>query len=210
MQDKAERPLTSVLSKKDVDPNPFKQFDRWFQEAVASVPTLPEAMALATTNGNGDTSIRTVLLKQVDESGFVFYTNYESRKARELAENSSAALAFHWRELERQICITGTVVKTSRQESESYFSTRPRMSQIAVHASKQSEVIQNRQELEDRFARLVSDFEGKEVPVPSYWGGYRLVPSAIEFWQNQRDRLHDRLLYTRQSDGKWLLERLSP
>ena len=210
MQHEPGRAQTSILSKKDVDPNPFHQFNQWFQEAVASVPILPEAMALATANKEGRTSTRTVLLKQFDESGFVFFTNYESLKSKELEENPSAALVFHWRELERQICITGEVQRTSRQESESYFHSRPRQSQIAVHASRQSQVIESRQELEESFARLAKELEGQEVPLPAYWGGYRLAPVTIEFWQNQRDRLHDRLRYTRRSDGKWRLERLSP
>ena len=210
MQHEPGRAKTSILSKKDVDPDPFRQFDQWFQEAVDSVPTLPEAMSLATADREGRTSARTVLLKQFDEGGFVFFTNYESLKSEQLEENPSAALVFHWRELERQICITGKVKRTSRQESESYFHSRPRLSQIAVHASRQSQVIENRQELEESFARSTKELEGQEVPLPAYWGGYRLAPVTIEFWQNQHDRLHDRLRYTRRSDGQWLLERLSP
>ena len=129
---------------------------------------------------------------------------------KEVEENPNASLVFHWRELERQVCITGKVQRVSRQESASYFRSRPRQSQISVHASKQSQVIKNRQELEESFAHFTKEFEGKEVSLPPYWGGYRLVPNTIEFWLNQRNRMHDRLRYTRQNSGQWLLQRLSP
>ena len=193
-----------------MDPNPFKQFEKWFQAAVAAEPVLPEAVNLATATREGRLSSRIVLLKDFDERGFVFYTNYESRKGTELAENPNAALVFYWRQLERQICITGTVSKVSREESEAYFRTRPRGSQIGTLTSRQSQVIANREVLESRFQQLMSEYEGREIPLPSYWGGCRLSPATIEFWQGRPDRLHDRFLYKRQPGGPWQLERLSP
>jgi pyridoxamine 5'-phosphate oxidase len=210
MQQQSHQDTTYTLNKKNIDPNPFQQFDRWFREAIDSVPNLPEAMVLATADKQGRTSARTVLLKQFDENGFVFYTNYESLKGTVLEVNPNASLVFHWRELERQVCITGKAQKVSRQESASYFHARPRQSQISVHASKQSQIVKNRQEIEENFAHFTQEFEGEEVPLPPYWGGYRLVPHTIEFWLNQRNRMHDRLRYTRQNNSQWLLQRLSP
>lgn len=201
---------TPGLTRKNVDPNPFKMFEQWFQEASEAEPVLPEAVSLATATREGRLSSRIVLLKDFDETGFVFYTNYESRKGMELAENPNAALVFYWRQLERQICITGTVSKVSREESEAYFRTRPRGSQIGALTSSQSRVVASREVLEKRFQQLMAEYEGREVPVPSYWGGYRLSPDTIEFWQGRSDRLHDRFLYKRQSGGPWQLERLSP
>ncbi len=201
---------TPGLTRKNVDPNPFKMFEQWFQEASEAEPVLPEAVSLATATREGRLSSRMVLLKDFDETGFVFYTNYESRKGMELAENPNAALVFYWRQLERQICITGTVSKVSREESEAYFRTRPRGSQIGALTSSQSQVVASREVLEKRFQQLMAEYEGREVPVPSYWGGYRLSPDTIEFWQGRSDRLHDRFLYKRQSGGPWQLERLSP
>ena len=198
------------LTRKNVDPDPFKQFERWFQAAVEAEPILPEAVSLATATREGRLSSRMVLLKDFDERGFVFYTNYESRKGIELAENPNAALVFYWRQLERQICITGTVSKVSREESEAYFRTRPRGSQIGALTSRQSQVVASREVLESRFQQLMTEYEGREIPLPSYWGGYRLSPATIEFWQSRSDRLHDRFLYKRQSGGSWQLERLSP
>jgi len=193
-----------------VDPNPFKQFEQWFQAAVEAEPILPEAVSLATATREGKLSSRMVLLKDFDERGFVFYTNYESRKGIELAENPNAALVFYWRQLERQVCITGTVSKVSREESESYFRTRPRGSQIGALTSRQSQVVASREVLESQFQQWMAEYEGREIPLPSYWGGYRLSPATIEFWQGRSDRLHDRFLYKRQSGGPWQLERLSP
>ena len=198
------------LTRKNVDPNPLKQFEQWFQAATEAEPVLPEAVSLATATREGRLSSRMVLLKDFDETGFVFYTNYESRKGLELAENPNAALVFYWRQLERQICITGTVSKVSREESEAYFRTRPRGSQIGALTSSQSQVVASREVLENRFQQLMAEYEGREIPLPSYWGGYRLSPSTIEFWQGRSDRLHDRFLYQRQSGGPWQLERLSP
>lgn len=209
MQPKSSRE-TPGLTRKNVDPNPFKMFEQWFQAASEAEPVLPEAVSLATATREGRLSSRMVLLKDFDETGFVFYTNYESRKGMELAENPNAALVFYWRQLERQICITGTVSKVSREESEAYFRTRPRGSQIGALTSSQSRVVASREVLEKRFQQLMAEYEGREVPVPSYWGGYRLSPDTIEFWQGRSDRLHDRFLYQRQSGGPWQLERLSP
>ncbi|TDI16954.1 MAG: pyridoxamine 5'-phosphate oxidase [Acidobacteria bacterium] len=209
MQPKSSRE-TPGLTRKNVDPNPFKMFEQWFQAASEAEPVLPEAVSLATATREGRLSSRMVLLKDFDETGFVFYTNYESRKGMELAENPNAALVFYWRQLERQICITGTVSKVSREESEAYFRTRPRGSQIGALTSSQSRVVASREVLEKRFQQLMAEYEGREVPVPSYWGGYRLSPDTIEFWQGRSDRLHDRFLYKRQSGGPWQLERLSP
>ena len=201
---------TPGLTRKNVDPNPLKQFEQWFQEATEAEPVLPEAVSLATATREGRLSSRMVLLKDFDETGFVFYSNYESRKGLELAENPNAALVFYWRQLERQICITGTVSKVSREESEAYFRTRPRGSQIGALTSSQSQVVASREVLENRFQQLMAEYEGGEIPLPSYWGGYRLSPVTIEFWQGRSDRLHDRFLYQRQSGGPWQLERLSP
>ena len=209
MQPKSPRE-TPGLTRKNVDPNPFKMFEQWFQEASEAEPVLPEAVSLATATREGRLSSRMVLLKDFDETGFVFYTNYESRKGMELAENPDAALVFYWRQLERQICITGTVSKVSREESEAYFRTRPRGSQIGTLTSPQSQVVASREVLERRFQQLMAEYEGREIPLPSYWGGYRLSPDTIEFWQGRSDRLHDRFLYKRQSGGPWQLERLSP
>lgn len=209
MQPKSPRE-TPGLTRKNVDPNPFKMFEQWFQEASEAEPVLPEAVSLATATREGRLSSRMVLLKDFDETGFVFYTNYESRKGMELAENPNAALVFYWRQLERQICITGTVSKVSREESEAYFRTRPRGSQIGALTSSQSQVVASREVLEKRFQQLMAEYEGREIPLPSYWGGYRLSPDTIEFWQGRSDRLHDRFLYKRQSGGPWQLERLSP
>ena len=199
-----------TFKKKDADPDPIKQFDRWFRDALAAEPELPEAASLSTAGADGRPSARIVLLKDFDERGLVFYSNYESRKGRELSENPHAALVFHWRQLKRQISITGRIDKVSREQSEAYYKTRPRGSQIGGHVSRQSAVIISRNILDDRMRELMTEYEGKEIPRPSFWGGYRLYPEAIEFWQGRSDRLHDRLLYTRLSDAGWQIERLSP
>ncbi len=196
---------TPGLTRKNVDPNPFKQFEQWFQAATEAEPVLPEAVSLATATREGRLSSRMVLLKDFDETGFVFYSNYESRKGLELAENPNAALVFYWRQLERQICITGTVSKVSREESEAYFRTRPRGSQIGALTSSQSQVVASREVLENRFQQLLAEYEGREIPLPSYWGGYRLSPATIEFWQGRSDRLHDRFLYNMHPGGPWQL-----
>jgi pyridoxamine 5'-phosphate oxidase len=198
------------LNKRDADSNPFRQFQLWFTEAEAAVPILPNAMTLATATPEGVPSARVVLLKSFDEQGFVFYTNYESRKGIELDENPAAALVFYWAELARQVRITGRVTRTSRAESEAYFRTRPLDSQLGALASRQSEVIPSREVLEAKMDELFKKHLGEQVPYPSFWGGYRLAPTTIEFWQNRPSRLHDRLRYTKLDDGEWLIERLSP
>ena len=198
------------LDECNVDANPFKQFERWFQQAVDAEIELADVMTLATATKAGIPSARMVVLRGVDERGFVFYTDYRSAKSRELAENPNAALVFFWRELGRQIRISGTVCKVSREESERYFETRPVESRLATSASNQSEVIPNREVLEERFDALKREYHDREVPLPPDWGGFRLSPSVIEFWQGRTRRLHDRLRYTRQPNGEWCIERLAP
>jgi pyridoxamine 5'-phosphate oxidase len=198
------------LTESNVDPNPFKQFQIWFKQAESAGSKLPNAMTLATATRHGVPSARMVLLKGFDERGFVFYTNYESQKGMELQENPIAALNFYWSVLDRQVRITGQVTKTSREESEEYFHTRPVDSQFGAWASRQSEVISGREPLEERMRQLMSEYDGKQIPLPPYWGGFRLSPTSMEFWQNRASRLHDRLRYTRQNNDNWLIERLSP
>lgn len=198
------------LKESDLAPSPFQQFDKWFRQALEAKLPEPNAMTLATAAGNGMPSARIVLLKGFDEEGFVFYTNYESRKGRELAENPQAALLFPWIELARQVAITGKVSRVSREESENYFHSRPEGSQLGAWASRQSEVISGREVLGIRFQQLKAEYENKPIPLPSYWGGFRLVPDSIEFWQGRPNRLHDRFRYTLQPDKNWLIERLSP
>ena len=209
--DKLRREYTDAgLDERDVDANPFKQFEQWFQEAINAKIDLPDAMTLATATSDGIPSARIVLLRGHDERGFVFYTDYESQKGQELAENPNAALVFYWRELDRQVRITGQVSKVSRENSNNYFQTRPVDSRLAALASRQSEVIPNRSVLEERFKELAAQYQAEEIPLPSDWGGYRLSPNMIEFWSGRPSRLHDRLRYTRQSDDGWCLERISP
>jgi pyridoxamine 5'-phosphate oxidase len=198
------------LSKKDLASDPFRQFDRWYQEAEAA--RLPEsnAMVLATVARDGRPSLRTVLLKDVDGRGFVFYTNYESRKGRELDGNPRATLLFPWLELERQVIIEGTVTRVPREESEAYFQSRPRAHQLAAWASPQSTLIATRAELEQAMKAVEIRYADRAVPLPPFWGGYRLTPGTVEFWQGRRSRLHDRLRYRRGQDGEWIRERLSP
>ena len=198
------------LNQQDLDANPFNQFDQWFQEAVDAKIDLPDAMTLATATSDGIPSARIVLLRGHDERGFVFYTDYESQKGKELAENPNAALVFYWRELDRQVRITGQVNKVSRENSYNYFQSRPVGSRLAALASKQSEVIPDRKVLEERFNQLAEQYQDEKVPLPSDWGGYRLSPNIIEFWSGRPSRLHDRLRYTRQPDNDWRIERISP
>ena len=207
LQDQSELP---ELIESNVERDPIKQFARWFGDAEGAGLKLPNAMTLATATKDGIPSARVVLLKGFDDEGFVFYTNYESRKGRELDENPNAALVFYWSELDRQVRISGAVAKTSREESESYFQTRPVDSQLGAWASSQSRVISSREVLENKMRELIRQYEGGAAPLPPYWGGYRLAPAEIEFWQNRLGRLHDRLRYRRQPNGEWLIERLSP
>lgn len=189
---------------------PFAQFAVWFAEAAETDLLEPNAMTLATADENGRPSARLVLLKDFDEQGFVFYTNYESRKGRELAVNPWAALTFWWGNLQRQVRIEGRVERVSAEESDVYYNSRPLGSQIGAWASQQSRMIEDRAELEERLAALEARFAVEEIVRPPFWGGYRVVPTAVEFWQGGVNRLHDRFLYSRQADGSWLIERLSP
>jgi len=197
------------LAERDLHKNPFEQFRIWFEQAQSAKLTEPNAMTLATSTPDGIPSARIVLLKHFDEEGFVFSTNYESQKGEELEENPNVALVFYWAELERQVRITGFAEKTSREESEKYFATRPRESQLGAWASEQSTVVPGRKFLEEQLTSLTKWYEDQEIPTPPYWGGYRVKPDTIEFWQGRPSRLHDRLLFTRV-DSKWEIERLSP
>ncbi|MEA5566469.1 pyridoxamine 5'-phosphate oxidase [Anabaena sp. UHCC 0399] len=198
------------LSETEVDPNPFVHFKKWFEQALAAELPEPNAMTLATTTPDGKPSARMVLLKDFDERGFVFFTNYNSRKGQELVANPQAALVFWWAELERQVRIVGSVEKVSETESDYYFESRPGKSRLGAWASNQSEVIPNREVLEQRMQEFQSKYENQEVPRPPHWGGFRLIPTEIEFWQGRSSRLHDRLLYTPLETGTWKIERLSP
>jgi pyridoxamine 5'-phosphate oxidase len=197
------------LDELDVDLNPFAQFHLWFQEAMKAELPEPNAMVLATATLEGKPSARVVLLKGFDERGLVFFTNYEGRKSVELAENPHAAVLFFWGELERQVRIEGTVERTSKQESEDYFRTRPLESRLGTWASRQSTVIPSRSFLEQKMLDLKNHFGNQEIPLPPFWGGFRLQPQAFEFWQGRENRLHDRVRYLLQA-GVWRIERLSP
>ena len=198
------------LEEGDLDPDPIRQFATWFAEAQAAGPGEADAMMLATAGRDGRPSARIVLLKGFDERGFVFYTNYESQKGRDLAENPRAALTFYWSELERQVRIAGVATRISRDESRRYFDSRPLGSRLGASLSRQSQVIPSRAVLEAEFARIEAEHADGNVPLPPFWGGYRIAPESIEFWQGRPSRLHDRLRYTRQPDGGWITERLSP
>jgi pyridoxamine 5'-phosphate oxidase len=221
------------LRRVDLAPEPLAQFKLWFDQATGArasgrvlkflVRTYKallgikgmeridvNAMTLATVDKQGQPSARMVLLKGVDERGFIFFTNYQSRKGRELAENPHASLVFYWPELERQVCVAGTVGKAPSAESDAYFRSRPRGSRLAAWASDQSEIVPDRATLEKRWAEFEGKFPGAEVPRPPQWGGYVLTPQRLEFWQGRPNRLHDRFVYTRQADQSWRVERLSP
>jgi len=221
------------LRRRDLAAEPIAQFKSWFDQAtgartsgrllklltgiyksllacVGSGGGDVTAMTLATADKQGRPSARAVLLKGVDERGFIFFTNYDSRKGQELTENPQAAVVFYWSELERQVCIAGDVSKLPEPESEAYFRTRPKGSRLAAWASKQSGVIRDRAELEEEWQKVEQRYASQEVPRPPYWGGYVLRPTRVEFWQGRPNRLHDRFRYTRQPDGRWLLERLAP
>ena len=191
------------------DADPFAQFALWFEQ-VRTIESDPTAMALATATSDGRPSVRTVLLKAVDGGGFVFFTNYDSRKGREIAATGRASLLFFWRSVERQVRIDGSVEKVSAEESDAYFASRPLESRLSVHASRQSEIIPTRDALEARFETARQTFADGNVPRPDFWGGYRVIPDEFEFWQGRTSRLHDRLHYLRRADGSWQRERLAP
>ncbi len=198
------------LGERGARPDPLAQFRRWFDEARATHAVWTDAMTLATAGATGRPSARAVLLRGLDERGVVFYTSYESRKARELARNAEAALVFLWPAQRRQVRVEGRVAKISAAESDAYFASRPRGHRLAAWVDRQSEVVASRDVLERRMAALTVRYRGKPVPRPPYWGGYRLRPRAIEFWQSRANRLHDRLRYTRLAHGGWRIERLAP
>ncbi len=221
-----------TLQRTDLDVNPLEQFQKWFARAnsekiesrwrkisiaffklwqaiLGHSPADVNAMVLATADKNGKPSSRTVLLKGVDERGFIFFTNYDSRKGRELTENPNAALTFYWPDLERQVCVAGTISKLPVAESERYFKSRPRGSQLAAWASNQSDLVSTRLALEKKWGEMTAKFPG-EIPLPPNWGGFVLKPERVEFWQGRLNRLHDRFSYTRKPDNSWKLERLSP
>jgi pyridoxamine 5'-phosphate oxidase len=198
------------LVESKVDADAIVQFSRWLDEAVAAKLPDPNAMILATADAKGKPSARVMLLKEFDSRGFVFYTNYLSRKGGELESNPRAALVFFWQTLERQVRIEGTIGLVSRRESEEYFHSRPRAAQIGAWVSRQSGAISSRKELDELAGQITAKYANTEVPLPDYWGGYRLTPQSIEFWQGRPDRLHDRLLYSLEPDGKWKIQRLSP
>ena len=198
------------LDREDLKASPFEQFAAWFKQACESKVIEPNAMSLATAGSDNLPLARTVLLKSYDERGFVFFTNLESRKARQLKENPNASLLFPWLALQRQVIINGRVERISTAETLAYFITRPRGSQIGAWISQQSSVVSSRQLLETKWAEMQRKFSEGEVPLPSWWGGYRVVPREIEFWQGRLNRLHDRFLYTAKEGGVWTIERLAP
>ena len=198
------------LRRADLDPDPIAQFQKWFEQALAAQLLEPSAMTLATAGADGRPSARTVLLKGIEERGFVFFTNYESRKGCELAVNPRAALVLHWAELERQVCVAGDVTKVARADSEKYFALRPRGSQLGAWISKQSSIVPDRAFLEARLEEAEERFANRDVEAPPYWGGYLLTPVRLEFWQGRPNRLHDRFQYTRAVNGSWHIDRLSP
>lgn len=197
------------LRRADLLPDPIAQFRKWFDEAMRAEVLEPNAMTLATANAQGEPSSRTVLIKAVDERGFVFFTNYESRKGRDLTANPKASATFYWRELERQVNVFGTVTKVPRAESETYFQSRPLGSQYAAWASTQGAVVSDRTSLESKLAEIKEKYSTRKVPLPAYWGGYVIAPYAVEFWQGRPNRLHDRFRYLKQAD-RWQIDRLSP
>ena len=192
-----------------ISADPIIQFSKWYDKRLSLNLSVPNTMSLATISGNGSVSVRTLLLKGFDENGFVFFTNYESRKGKQLEVNPSAALLFYWPESGQQVRIEGSVTKVSQEESDIYFKSRPRESRISAWASGQSTVIPDRAFLDDRFTHFKNFFKDKEVPRPQYWGGYCLTPSWIEFWKEGEHRMHDRITYTRNGTG-WVINRLSP
>ena len=206
---KAAQYNKSKLTAEMLDQNPFKQFEKWYIEAQDADILIPNAMSLATASATGMPSVRTVLLKYFDEDGFVFYTNYSSKKAKELDANPQAAVLFPWLDLERQVRINGRVEKVSTAQSFKYFSSRPRESQLAAWCSNQSNVISSRQMLMSKFEEIKQRFKSGVIPLPSFWGGYRIVPASFEFWQGRTNRLHDRFQFTK-TEGAWKIQQLAP
>jgi pyridoxamine 5'-phosphate oxidase len=198
------------LREEDLDTDPSRQFTAWFESAAGAGTPAPEAAALATADRDGRPSVRMVLIKRADERGFVFFTNYVSRKARELTVNPHAALLFHWERLGRQVRVEGPVERTAPEETAAYVRSRPRASQLSALASPQSQVVESREVLERQVTDLAERYVGAELPVADGWGGFRLTPTVFEFWQRRENRLHDRLRYTGRPEGTWLLERLAP
>jgi pyridoxamine 5'-phosphate oxidase len=198
------------LLEQDLDPNPFAQFGRWFDDARATQQPLPEAMTLATASTAGAVAARVVLMKSFDDHGFVFFTNYNSAKAAQLHENPRAALVFWWAPLERQVRIEGAVCRVTEQESDDYWATRPRGSQLGAWASEQSKVLAGRGGLDARFEEISATYKDRPIPRPPHWGGYRVIPTLFEFWQGRVDRLHDRFCYRLREPNDWIIERLSP
>lgn len=199
----------AALSEGDIDGDPIRQFERWFADAVAAQVLEPNAMTLATATRDGVPSARIVLLKGIDAQGLVFFTDYRSRKGAELTENPLAALVFNWKEIERQVRVSGSVSRVTAAESEGYFRSRPRGSRLGAWASQQSAVIASRAELEERLRQVSAQFTDDNVPLPPHWGGFRVTPDEMEFWQGRSDRLHDRLRYQRDQ-SRWVISRLSP
>lgn len=199
-----------TLTEKNLSASPLLQFDKWMKKAIASGNAEPTAMALATADAKGKPTARIVLLKSYDENGFVFFTNYNSRKASEIKLNPAATLVFYWSEISKQIRIEGKVKRVSAKESDEYFQSRPRESQIGALASSQSKIAKSRKEIDERFEFFKKKFEGKKIPRPENWGGYILVPDYFEFWQGRMSRLHDRIVYKKIPKGKWKIFRLFP
>ena len=197
------------LDERTVNPYPIRQFQQWLRDAGQAAIVLPEAMAVATVSRTGQPSVRMVLLKEVDEKGFVFFTNYDSRKGKEISENPRVELLFWWSAIERQVRIEGSIEKVTAQESDEYFRTRPRESQISAYASPQSAVISSREELNNMVRKIEQQYHNNEIPRPKNWGGLRVRPFRIEFWEGKRARLHDRILYTRTPEGIWKISRLA-
>ncbi|NQV86696.1 MAG: pyridoxamine 5'-phosphate oxidase [Woeseiaceae bacterium] len=199
-----------VLDREDLNDNPIVQFEGWFGHACETVPLDPNAVCLSTVDSQNRPSSRTVLLKYFDENGFVFFTNYESKKAAQIEANPNVALLFFWSDAARQVKIRGKAKRIPTAETLKYFMSRPRGSQIGAWVSAQSSIISSRSLLENKFQEMKEKFSNKEIPLPSFWGGYRVVPEEVEFWQGRRNRLHDRFQYTKQDDGSWAIERLAP
>ena len=197
------------LSKEELSPDPFLQFEAWFKEANKTEP-IPNAMSLATVNHSGSPMMRTVLLKLFDDNGFVFFTNYKSRKAEQISENQNVAVLFNWVALERQVSINGVAEKVERSESLKYFMSRPRGSQLGAWVSEQSSVLSSRKILETKLDEIKRKFGENEIPLPEFWGGFRIKPKRFEFWQGRPNRLHDRFLYSKIRDESWKIERLAP